>query len=92
MKKFLYLFLAATLAWGMTGCKQDDPVNPDPDPQPEPEPLPTAFVKKHLIEEFTGQDCGYCPMGMDSVHAFVGDDPNWIVVLHHYGYQKDHFR
>ena len=91
MKKFLYLFLAATLAWGMTGCKQDDPVNPDPDPQPEPEPLPTAFVKKHLLEEFTGQDCGYCPMGMDSVHAFVGDDPNWIVVLHHYGYQKDHF-
>ena len=91
MKKLLYWIVTATLAWGMSGCQQVEPVNPDPDPKPDSEPLPTAFAKKHLIEEFTGQDCGYCPMGMDSVHAFVGNDTNWIVVLHHYGYQKDHF-
>lgn len=55
------------------------------------EQLPDAFPKKHLIEEFTGQDCGWCPYGMDCVHDFIGDDENWVLVLHHYGYQKDHF-
>ncbi len=55
------------------------------------EQLPDAFPKKHLIEEFTGQDCGYCPYGMDCVHDFIGDNENWILVLHHYGYQKDNF-
>lgn len=55
------------------------------------EQLPESFPKKHLIEEFTGQDCGYCPYGMDCVHDFIGDDENWVLILHHYGYQKDHF-
>lgn len=60
-------------------------------PEPVLPPRPESFPKKHLIEEFTGQDCGYCPYGMDCVHDFIGNDTNWIVVLHHYGYQKDHF-
>lgn len=55
------------------------------------EQLPESFPKKHLIEEFTGQDCGYCPYGMDCVHDFIGNDENWVLILHHYGYQKDHF-
>lgn len=54
-------------------------------------PIPTSFPKKHLIEEFTGQDCGYCPYGMDCVHDFMAKDPNWILIMHHYGYQADHF-
>ena len=54
-------------------------------------PIPESFTKKHLLEEFTGQDCGYCPDGMDCVHAYIENDPNWIVVLHHDGYAKDHF-
>lgn len=58
---------------------------------PEPPQLPESFPKKHLIEEFTGQDCGYCPYGMDCVHEFIGNDTNWVLILHHYGYQKDHF-
>lgn len=53
--------------------------------------LPESFPRKHIIEEFTGQDCGYCPYGMDCVHQFTANDTNWIVVLHHYGYAKDHF-
>lgn len=88
MKKFMSFALVTVLMLGMSACKQtgsDDPLTPPA------APLPTAFVKKHLIEEFTGQDCGYCPGGMDSVMSFVADNPNWIVVLHHYGYQKDHF-
>ena len=70
---------------------QDDPAA-DTTATDEPEvQLPSAFPKKHLIEEFTGQDCGYCPYGMDCVHQFVDNDTNWVVVLHHYGYSKDHF-
>ena len=44
---------------------------------------------KHF--EFTGQSCGYCPYGMDCIHDFMADDTNFILVLHHYGYQQDHF-
>lgn len=72
---------------------QDTTVAP-PDTVPVP-PVPPArpesFPKKHLLEEFTGQDCGYCPYGMDCVHDFIANDTNWIVVLHHYGYSADHF-
>ena len=53
--------------------------------------VPFSFPKKHLIEEFTGQDCGYCPYGMDCIHEFMGDETNWVLILHHYGYQADHF-
>ena len=53
--------------------------------------IPASFPKKHLIEEFTGQDCGYCPGGMDDIHEFMGNDTNWVLILHHYGYQADHF-
>lgn len=54
-------------------------------------PIPESFPKKHLIEEFTGQDCGYCPYGMDCVHEYIANDTNWIVVLHHDGYSEDNF-
>lgn len=64
-----------------------DTVVTPPDIPERPESVP----KKHLIEEFTGQDCGYCPYGMDCVHEFAGNDTNWIVVLHHYGYAEDNF-
>ena len=53
--------------------------------------VPASFPKKHLIEEFTGQDCGYCPYGMDCIHDFIGNDTNWVLILHHYGYTADHF-
>ena len=68
---------------------------PSCEPQPEPEPentevIPESFPKKHLIEEFTGQSCGYCPYGMDCVHDFMANDTNFILVLHH-TYYTDHF-
>lgn len=55
-------------------------------------PIPESFPMKHLIEEFTGQGCGYCPYGMDCISEFMKADPeNWVLILHHYGYQADHF-
>ena len=53
--------------------------------------IPESFPKKHLIEEFTGQDCGYCPYGMDAISEFTGNDTNWVLILHHSGYANDHF-
>ena len=51
----------------------------------------TLFPRKHLIEEFTGQACGYCPYGMDCISEFMKNDTNFILILHHYGYQADNF-
>ena len=85
---------ALTLGW-MTACQPkntpDTPENPDTPDTPDTLVLPESFPKKHLLEEFTGQDCGYCPFGMDCVHDFVVNDTNWVVVLHHYGFSPDHF-
>ena len=72
-----------------TAC---EPKNKPDDPQPQEDTtVVTSFPRKHLIEEFTGQTCGYCPYGMDCIHEFMGNDTNWVLILHHYGYQKDHF-
>ena len=79
MKKSAYFWALCGLLMGLTACEPQGPA------------LPDSFPKKHLLEEFTGQDCGYCPYGMDCVHDFAGNDSNWIVVLHHYGYSADHF-
>lgn len=53
--------------------------------------IPESFPKKHLIEEFTGQACGYCPYGMDCIRDFMKGDDNWVLILHHYGYNADRF-
>ena len=84
-----YPFLALLAAVCLTACEPKN--TPETPATPQEEPIPASFPKKHLIEEFTGQDCGYCPYGMDCIHKFTANDTNWIVVLHHYGYQKDNF-
>lgn len=71
----------------LTACDPNTPQGPV-DPQ---DSIPSSFPKKHLLEEFTGQSCGYCPGGMDAIRDFVENDSNWIIVLHHYGYAEDHF-
>ncbi len=83
MKRISYLCVVAGIALlALTAC---EPKNP---PQA---PTPNVFPKKHLIEEFTGQGCGYCPYGMDAIHAFTANDTNWVTILHHYGYSPDKF-
>lgn len=79
---FLFALIGvATLAF--TAC--------EPKNQKKEEPwAPQEFAQKHLIEEFTGQDCGYCPYGMDCIHDFIKNDTNWVVILHHAGYRSDH--
>lgn len=85
MKKSILFWVVCGLMISLTACeKKAEPQEPDP-------VVFESFPKKHLLEEFTGQGCGYCPYGMDCVHEFIQNDTNWIVVLHHYGYQVDNF-
>ena len=85
MKKSILFWVVCALLISLTACeKKAEPQEPDP-------VVFESFPKKHLLEEFTGQGCGYCPYGMDCVHEFIQNDTNWIVVLHHYGYQADNF-
>lgn len=87
MKQLHFIALISLSAFVLSSC---DPVTPTPTPEPQ-DTIPASFPKKHLIEEFTGQDCGYCPYGMDCIQEFVGNDTNWVLVLHHQGYAEDHF-
>ena len=95
MKKIVYVAFAGILALAFTACEpKNTPVDPKDPTDTTVLPVdttPLSFPKKHLIEEFTGQDCGYCPYGMNCVHDFMGNDTNWVLILHHYGYQADHF-
>jgi len=86
MKPLRFLFIALAMC-SFFACEP----KPEPEQPEQPEQIPASFPRKHLIEEFTGQGCGYCPYGMDCIHTFLENDTNFIVVLHHYGYQADHF-
>lgn len=82
MKRISLLALSfSLLVLVLASCSSNDPVAPIPD----------SFPRKHLIEEFTGQGCGYCPYGMNCIHQFMDADTNYVLILHHYGYQADHF-
>lgn len=52
----------------------------------------TSFPRKHLIEHFTGESCGYCPSGMESIQEFLASTTkDYIWVSHHYGYGTDEY-
>lgn len=55
------------------------------------EAIPTSFPRKHLIEHFTGEACGYCPYGMESIEEYIANHPNCVWVSHHAGYANDQF-
>ena len=86
MKKLFLLAIASMALVGFTACDPNNPQEPE-----KQDTIPASFPKKHLIEEFTGQSCGYCPNGMDAVRDFMGNDTNWVLILHHAGYSDDHF-
>ena len=53
--------------------------------------VPPSFPKKHLIEHFTGEACGYCPYGMDFVQEYLKEKTDFIWVSHHAGYADDQY-
>ena len=54
--------------------------------------VPLIYDRKHLIEHFTGDQCGYCPYGMYSIVDYLetAKTPT-IWVSHHAGYNQDEF-
>lgn len=83
MKHFKFfsalLFSAALL--GLSACG-GDPVDPISD----------TYVRKQLIEQFTGQGCQYCPAGVSYIkEAISGHESEYIWVAHHDGYTTDNF-
>lgn len=86
MRQFFLCAMVSMALIGFTACEPNTPQEPE-----KQDTIPASFPKKHLIEEFTGQGCGYCPDGMDAVHEFIGNDTNWVLVLHHAGFSDDRF-
>ena len=90
MKK-IFFALTSIVMLALTACEpKNQPVPPTPTPSTDTI-VDFTVPKKHLIEEFTSQSCGYCPYGMDAIQQFIGNDTNWVLVLHHAGYSNDHF-
>ena len=54
--------------------------------------VPLTYDRKHLIEHFTGDQCGYCPYGMYSIVDYLetAKTPT-IWVSHHAGFNQDEF-
>ena len=54
--------------------------------------VPLIYDRKHLIEHFTGDQCGYCPYGMYSIVDYLetAKTPT-IWVSHHAGFNQDEF-
>ena len=54
--------------------------------------VPLTFDRKHLIEHFTGDQCGYCPYGMYSIVDYLetATTPT-IWVSHHAGFNQDEY-
>ena len=52
--------------------------------------VPLTYNRKHLIEHFTGDQCGYCPYGMYSIVDYLetATTPT-IWVSHHAGFNED---
>lgn len=54
--------------------------------------VPSSFPRKYLLEHFTTEQCGVCPVGMDSIVAYIQtQNPSLIWVGHHTGYGKDEY-
>jgi len=51
-----------------------------------------CFPRTLLFEQFTGDQCGYCPQGATAMHnSVVGNESRVAIVAHHVGYNEDRF-
>ena len=75
----------AVITASVTGCK---PVQCNV----TVEKVDATYDRKHLIEHFTGDQCGYCPYGMYSIVDYLetAKTPT-IWVSHHAGFNQDEF-
>ena len=58
----------------------------------ESTPLPTSFPRKQLIEQFTSQDCSYCPNGTNLIdEAISGRETQYVRLSYYCGNIYDDF-
>ena len=75
-KKYLILPMLA-ISFTMVSCKKEDVI--DEEPTPTGEAVPGSFTKKVLMEEFTGEWCGYCPDGATIMKGIITANPNRVI-------------
>lgn len=80
--QFFVLLTVAAMVATITGCNKEES-----DPK-----IPESFPRKQLIEHFTGQDCGFCPYGMDLIsEAIKGNETGYVWISNHAGYADDDY-
>jgi thiol-disulfide isomerase/thioredoxin len=94
MKKILSISLSAMLLFGLGACKKNNSNslgtnpfgtttnNPPPvvvDPLALVGPVPADFTKKVVLEEFTGEWCGWCPEGAEVMKQNLIANPNTVI-------------
>ena len=52
-------------------------------------PADLATQRTMLIEQFTGNACGYCPAGADRIREALAGGSNYVWVTYHAGYTQD---
>ncbi|MDR0828667.1 MAG: Omp28-related outer membrane protein [Prevotellaceae bacterium] len=76
----IILFATAILFFACKPPEVEHPLSSDP------------VQRTILIEEFTGDQCVYCPWGADAISASIeGNENKAIVVCHHVGYNEDKY-
>lgn len=48
-----------------------------------------TFPRTVLVEQFTGNKCGYCPSGADRINQAIGSRSDALWITHHAGYNQD---
>ncbi len=63
------------------GTHTNTPTTPPPaaDPLAEVGALPADYTKKALLEEFTGEWCGWCPEGAEVMKSNLAANPNTVI-------------
>lgn len=90
MKK-TFLSLLAAAAFLFTACE------PKNEPQggieiPKLDPATENYERTLMLEQFTGQGCGYCPTGASIIkEGIAGIEDRVIWTAHHAGYAADDF-
>jgi len=94
MKKLLSLTLVTAMLFGMASCKKSNSSDtgtnpyfnntstttpPAADPLAEVGQLPADYTQKALLEEFTGEWCGWCPEGAKVMEDNVNANPGRVV-------------
>ncbi len=75
MKKLL--FLSAIIVF-LNSCSKDSPSIPDPKAAPKISAIPSTFLQKVLIENFTMTTCGQCPKYEIMLDSLVDYNPDRV--------------